>query len=312
MSHCASLLLALFLTPILAATELQVVATTGMIADLARAVGGDQVQVRALIGSGIDPHLYRPTRSDIQALNRAEVVLINGLHLEGRMGDVLARLGRGGKPVVAVAEAVPLARRLLDEDDTGAFDPHIWMDPSLWAEALEAVRVVLSQQRPQAAETFAANAVSYRAEMQALDDWARARLASIPAERRVLVTAHDAFAYFGRAYGVEVHGIQGLSTESEAGLADINRLVDLLVARGIGAVFVESSVTDRNVRALIEGAAARNHRVVIGGELFSDAMGTEGSYEGTWLGMIDHNVTTIVRALGGEVAEGGRLDRLGR
>lgn len=293
-----------------AAEPLEVVATTGMIADAAREIGGDLVSVRALMGPGVDPHLYRQTRSDIVALANADLVLWNGLYLEAQMEDFLLDLGMDG-PVVAVGEAVPEAQRLGSEDYAGRYDPHIWMAPELWATAVTATRDALIAAVPEGAETFTANAARYLDALGALSDYAEEVLASVPAEARVVVSSHDAFNYFGRAYGFDVVGIQGLSTESEAGLQRIAEMVDLLVARDIGAVFVETSVSDRNLRALIEGAAAEGHEVVIGGELFSDAMGEPGSYEGTWLGMIDHNVTTIARALGGAAPQGGRLGRLG-
>ena len=294
-----------------AATPLTVVATTGMIADAARAVAGDVAGVTALMGPGVDPHAYRQTRSDIVALSRADLVLWNGLYLEAQLERLMADLAARG-PVVAVAEAVPADQRLADEDYSDRFDPHVWMDPDLWAIVVGAVRDALIAARPDAEALFRANADTHLAEVAALGAYAREVLASVPEPARVLVTAHDAFGYFGRAYGWRVEGIQGISTESEAGLARISELVDLLVTSRIGAVFVESSVSDRGLRALIEGAVARGHTVTIGGELYSDAMGAPGTYEGTWLGMIDHNVTTIARALGGTAPAEGRIGRLGQ
>lgn len=296
--------------PAAAASPLGVVATTGMIADTARRVGGDLVAVRSLMGPGVDPHGYRQTRTDIVALTRADLVLWNGLYLEAQMEDFLHDLARR-VPVTAVAEAVPVAQRLTHGDYADRFDPHVWMDPKLWALVADAVAATLQDHRPEAVDAIAANAVAFKADLDRLAAYSDAALQSVPAEARVLVTAHDAFSYFGRAHGFEVVGIQGISTESEAGLNRIAELVDLLVDRRIGAVFVESSVSDRNIRALIEGAAARGHTVAIGGELFSDAMGPEGSYEGTYLGMIDHNVTTIARALGGDAPERGMDGNLG-
>jgi manganese/zinc/iron transport system substrate-binding protein len=190
------------------------------------------------------------------------------------------------------------------------FDPHVWMDPALWTTVSETVQRALDAAAPDRAAAHAAEADAFRAEIAALDTYSRQVLMTVPEQARVLVTAHDAFGYFGRAYGFEVLGIQGISTESEAGLARIGELVDLLVARGIGAVFVESSVSDRSMRALVEGAAAKGHAVVIGGELYSDAMGPDGTYEGTYIGMIDHNVTTIARALGGAAPAQGMSGRL--
>lgn len=292
-------------------TRLQLVATTGMITDVLREVGGDQVEVRGLMGPGVDPHLYRQTRADVIAMTRADAVFWNGLYLEAQLEEFLGRLGERS-PVFAVAESVPQEARLADEEYAAQSDPHVWMDPGRWRYVVEAIRDALVELAPEHTEIFDANASDYLAELEALDAYAREVLASVPENARVLVTAHDAFGYFGDAYDFEVLGIQGFSTESEAGLARIEALVDLLVARDIGAIFVETSVSDRNIRALIEGAEARDHEVHIGGVLYSDAMGPVDSYEGTWLGMIDHNVSVIARALGGEVPEGGRLGRLNR
>ncbi len=300
-----SLFLAVLLGPAVVWGEpVRAVATVGMVADLVRAVGGDDVDVVTMIGEGVDPHVYKPTRNDVVLLQRAEVVFYNGLLLEGRMADVLNRVRERGKPVVAVAEVIGAAR-LLAGDDAGHHDPHVWMDVRLWSEALVPVAETLAALRPSRADLFRERAAAAARQLERFDRYVRAIAETIPASKRVLITAHDAFHYFGRAYGLEVMGIQGLSTESEAGLHDINRLVDVLVARAVGAIFVETSVADKNVRALVEGARARGHAVVIGGSLFSDAMGAPGTREGTYLGMIEHNIQTIARALGGTVPEGG-------
>ncbi|MFW2541074.1 metal ABC transporter solute-binding protein, Zn/Mn family [Primorskyibacter sp. 2E107] len=293
----------------LAAAPLSVIATTGMIADAARAVAGDLAEVRALMGPGVDPHGYRQTRSDIAAMARADLVLSNGLYLEAQLEDFLDVLSRR-VPVSAVAEALPEELRLSHADYDGRYDPHIWMAPSLWRYAVGSTRDALTDLRPEHADAFAANADAYLAELDALQSYAQDTLAKVPDASRILVTAHDAFNYFGREYSFDVEGIQGISTESEAGLQRIGALVDLLVQRDIEAVFVETSVSDRNMRALIEGAAAQGRTVRIGGELFSDAMGTPGTYEGTYIGMIDHNVTTIAGALGADVPEGGMSGKL--
>lgn len=288
---------------------LQVVATTGMIADAARQVGGDLVAVRGLMGPGVDPHSYRQTRTDIAALARADLVLWHGLYLEAQMEGFLLDLAKR-QPVVAVAGSLPRNLLIGHDDYDNKFDPHVWMNPNLWSRVVLNVRDALSEVRPEGAETFAANADAHLDELAELANYTTRILSSVPAESRVLVTAHDAFNYFGSAYGFEVVGIQGISTESEAGLARISELVDMLVEREIAAVFVESSVSDRNIRALAEGAASQGHEVAIGGELFSDAMGEPGTYEGTYLGMIDHNATVIARSLGGEAPEGGLHGRL--
>lgn len=280
-----------------AEAPLKLVATTGMIADAARQVGGDQVEVKALMGPGVDPHAYRQTRSDIVAMTRADLVLWHGLYLEAQMEEFFHDLERK-RTVVAVAEGLPKDVLRGHDDYADKFDPHVWMTPALWKLVVTEVQEALTTARPEAAEIFAANAAAHIADLDRLIAYGGDVLARVPAQNRVLLSAHDAFGYFGRDYGFDVLGIQGISTQSEAGLNRIGELVDLLVERDIKAVFVESSVSDRSVRALIEGAAARGHEVAIGGELFSDAMGADGTYEGTYLGMLDHNMTTISRALG--------------
>ncbi len=291
---------------------LRIVATTGMVADLVREIAGERAEVRQLMGAGVDPHMYKPTRGDVAQLTAADAVFYNGLLLEGKMTETFERLRAGGKPVVAITSAIS-ARSLLKEQAEGETsgdgdageaetDPHVWMDPALWATAVGPVRDALVALDPASKAAFESRASAYAAKLKELDGYAERVLNGVPERSRVLVTAHDAFGYFGRRYGYQVEGIQGISTESEAGVKDIQRLVDLLVERKITSVFVESSVSDRNVSALIAGARAKGHSVSIGGTLFSDAMGQQGTYEGTYVGMIDHNVTTIARSLGGEAA----------
>ena len=290
-------------------SDLKIVATTGMIADTAARIGGDAVSVKALMGPGVDPHAYRQTRTDIVAMAQADLVLWNGLYLEAQMEDVLADISRR-TTVRAVAEQVPVESRIAHDDYADRFDPHVWMDPDLWRIVALATRDAMIEIAPERSDFFDANAAMFLEELEELAAYSDKVLSSVPEEARVLLTAHDAFNYFGRAYGFEVVGIQGISTESEAGLNRTTELVDMLVERGIASVFVESSVSDRSIRALIEGAAARGHDVVIGGELYSDAMGKPGTYEGTYIGMIDHNVSTIARGLGGAVPEHGMNGRL--
>ncbi len=292
------------------AADLTAAATIAQVADVVRNVVGEHGEVIGLLGEGVDPHLYRLTRSDIDTLFSSDIIFYNGLLLEGKMTDSLIRLATAGKPVVPVTEALGEEILLEPEMFEGHYDPHVWMDPGAWSLTVDLVVDELSERFPEGAATFAANAEAYTSRLEQLDRYARSVLETVPEDARVLVTAHDAFNYFGRAYDFEVMGIQGISTESEAGLRRIEELVDLLVERGVGAVFVETSVADRNVRALIEGAAARGHEVAIGGQLFSDAMGAPGTYEGTYIGMIDHNVTTIARALGGDAPAGGMQGRL--
>ncbi|MDQ2089521.1 metal ABC transporter solute-binding protein, Zn/Mn family [Marimonas arenosa] len=295
--------------PVRASAKFDIVATTGMIADAARQLGGDLVSVKALMGPGIDPHSYRQTRSDIVALTRAGLILRHGLYLEAQMEDLFAKLARRGK-MVAVGEAVPDGHLISHSDYADKKDPHVWMVPDLWTFSVKAIGDALVETLPDTRDRVTDATEAYLARLRELQVYAETTLATVPETSRVLLTAHDAFGYFGRAFGFEVIGIQGISTESEAGLNRIAELVDLLVSRQIRAAFVETSVSDRNVRALIEGAAARGHEVSIGGELFSDAMGSEGTYEGTYLGMIDHNVTIIARALGGNAPARGMNGRL--
>ncbi len=288
---------------------IDIVATTGMIADIVHQIAAPHGAVHGLMGAEVDPHLYRPTRADIARMQAADLIFYNGLMLEGRMGDTLVQLARA-RPVYAVTELIDESLLLEDEDYEEAFDPHVWMDVSLWMEAVEAVATVLSDFDPENASAYRRNADRYLRELDELDRYVREVVSTIPVERRVLVTAHDAFGYFGEAYGLEVVSVQGISTESEAGLEDINRLVDFTVERNITAVFAETTVPDRALQAVMEGAAARGHLIFIGGELYSDAMGPAGTYEGTYIGMIEHNALTIVRALGGTVPDDGFRGRL--
>ncbi len=288
-----------------------VVTTIAQIAEPLSVIVAGRADITPLMGEGVDPHLYRLTRADVAKLARADMILFNGLHLEAQMLGMLDRFS-AGKPVIALGDALA-QDRLLPWSGGGTEatrDPHIWMDPALWARALGVAVDALVRLDPANGATYRANADAYFAKLAELDRRARAAVATIPERARGLVTAHDAFGYFGRSYGLDVLPVQGISTESEAGIRRIETLVDTLVKRRIGAVFVETSVSERNVRALIEGAAARGHAVRIGGSLYSDAMGARGAYDGTYLGMFDHNVTTIVRALGGSVPENGLTGQL--
>ncbi len=285
--------------------RIQVVATVAMVTDIVKQVVGDRADVIGLLSEGIDPHLYHPTSNDVQKLRNADVIFHGGLMLEGRMEDSFRSLKKSGKRVVAVAESLDPAILRKPAEFEGHFDPHVWMDVSLWSQCVEAVAKEMSEHDTAHAAEYTDRATTYRQELVQLDEYARKVIASIPEEQRVLVTAHDAFGYFARAYGMQVKSVQGISTESEAGVADINSLVDFLVERKIGAIFVESSVSDKGLRAVIEGAAQRGWKIRVGGELFSDAMGSAGTYEGTYIGMIDHNATTIARELGGSVPDRG-------
>ncbi len=288
----------------------KVTATVGMVADIVREVAGDSAAIRGIIGEGVDPHLYKPTRGDVAALLSTDIVFYSGLMLEGKMAGALHKIARRGKPVYPVTELIDKQFLLEPPEFAGHYDPHVWMDVSAWSRSVDAVVVALAEFDPPNSEKYKSNAARYKKELEHLNAYILKVIASIPKSQRVLITAHDAFNYFGRAYGMEVLGIQGISTESEAGLQDINRLVDIIVERNISAVFVETSVAAKNVQALIEGASYRNHHVIIGGSLFSDAMGQAGTYEGTYLGMLDHNATIIARALGGSAPEKGLLGKL--
>jgi len=286
-----------------AAAAPSVVATVGMIGDVAAELAGDCAQVTTLMGPGSDPHLYRASAGDVRALNGADLVLYGGLHLEAGLADVLAAFA-ARRPVVAVSElAVPEEERLAaGVAGMGVYDPHVWMDVSQWARAVPVVAEALAGVVDDGCRgEVAARAQDYQAQLGALHEWARAALASVPRERRVLVTAHDAFAYFGRAYDVEVLGIQGVSTETEAAVADIRRVAELVVARGVPTVFVESTINPRTVEAVREAVAARGGSVGLGASLYADALGDAKSPDGTYVGMVVHNVRAIVAGLGGEV-----------
>lgn len=273
---------------------IRVLCTIGMVADLVTHVGREHVQVTSLMGEGVDPHLYKASPADVSQLNRADIVFYSGIHLEGKLGELLERMSER-KPTVAAAERIAGGNLLHDEH--GARDPHVWFDVSLWSEAASAVADALAEFDPPHATAYQDNLKAYQEKLAGLHQYAQEQLATIPESQRVLVTAHDAFRYFGRAYGVEVRGIQGISTDSEASSREVTELVAFLVERKIKAVFVETSVADQNIRALLEGCQARRHEVVIGGTLYSDAMGKAGTPEGTYEGMVRHNVDTIVKAL---------------
>lgn len=279
-----------------AAQKPYIVTTTAQIGDIVSNIAGPNMRVEFLMGTGVDPHLYRPTRSDVIKLKRADIVFYNGLHLEGQMAELLEKLGEK-KPAIAIAESLPAGA--IHEDEKGAHDPHIWMDVKNWISGTDIVTRTLADYAPEQTGQFTARASAYKEKLKQLDAHTKEAIASIPENKRVLVTAHDAFGYLGFAYDIEVFGIQGISTDSEAGLKRMEELVSLLVEREIPAIFIESSVSDRNIRALIEGAAARGYKVTIGGELYSDAMGKYGTYEGTYIGMMDHNINVITSALSG-------------
>ncbi len=273
-----------------------IVTTTGMIADAVKNIGGDSLRVEALMGPGVDPHLYKATQGDLSRLTTADIVFYNGLHLEGKMGEVLEKLARQ-KTVAAVAEQIPGDRLHQDPAYNNNYDPHIWFDVSLWKMAVKQVSEVLREKYPENAEYFAGNTTAYLDSLETLHQWVKQEIATIPAQRRILITAHDAFGYFGTAYDIEVRGLQGISTLSEFGLRDVTALVEYIVENEVKAVFVETSVPPRAIEAVVTGVQERGFDVKIGGNLFSDAMGAEGTPEGTYPGMVRANVNTIVSSL---------------
>ncbi len=286
-----------------------ITATVGMVADIVRQVGGQHVTVTQICGPGVDPHLYKVTRDDAQTLSTADMIFYSGLMLEGKMSDTLVKMARQ-RPVIAVTESIDESLLLEPDEMQGHYDPHVWMDVSAWSQCVTAVADALAEFDPAHAADYEQRAEAYRKELQALHQYGLEAIATIPADSRVLVTSHDAFNYMGRAYGLNVQGVQGLSTESEAGLQRVNELVDMLVNQNVHAVFIESSVPRKSIDALVEGAQAQGHEVTIGGELYSDAMGPAGSYEGTYIGMLDHNITVVTRALDGEAPERGLNGKL--
>jgi manganese/zinc/iron transport system substrate-binding protein len=267
-----------------------------MIADTASRIAGPHAQVDALMGPGVDPHLYKASESDVTRLARADLILYNGLHLEGKMSDILVQMARE-RPVVAVGSAAPESELREPPEFAGQYDPHIWFDVRLWSLTVGLIEGELSKLDPAHAADFKRNADIVRADLEELDAWVEEQISTIPMEQRVLVTAHDAFGYFGRRYRIDVRGLQGISTAAEAGLKDVEALVDLIVSRKVKAIFVETSVPRKSIEAVQAACKARGHDVAIGGLLFSDAMGAAGTPEGAYVGMVQHNVNTIVGAL---------------
>ena len=279
--------------------KLRVVATIGMITDIVKNVGGTHVEVIGMMGPGIDPHLYKPTPKDVQRLASADIIFYNGLHLESKMADVLAKMP-GDTLSVAVTDAVDRSLLLTPPEYEGQYDPHLWFDVVLWTKAVGKVRDALSESDTDNTVLYSSNADRYLAKLMELDKYVKSQVERVPPQQRVLVTAHDAFNYFGTAYGFEVRGLQGISTATEAGIADVQELATFIAERRIPAIFVESSVSSRNLEAVQAAVRAKGFNVKIGGELFSDAMGNEGTPEGTYIGMVRHNIDTIVNALTGE------------
>jgi len=280
----------------LSGRKIRVVTTIGMITDIVLRVGGERVQVAGLMGPGVDPHLYKASEGDVTRMAGADVIFYGGLHLEGKMTDVFERM-RGRILTVAVTDGIDRALLLRPPEFQGAYDPHVWFDVTLWMKAVERVAETLAQIDPKSGTTYRENARTYLEKLSELHEYVRKEAGRLTPSRRVIITAHDAFNYFGRAYGFEVRGVQGISTVSEAGTADIQALANLIVEKRVPAVFVETSVPPRTMEALKEAVRARGFAVEIGGNLYSDAMGDPGTPDGTYIGMVRHNIDTIVSAL---------------
>ncbi len=276
--------------------KIKVVATIEMITDMAENIGGDKVIVQGLMGPGIDPHLYKATEGDVTRLARANLIFYNGLHLEARMGEILEKMNEQ-KTTVAVSDYVSKDILLDFPTYPGQYDPHIWFDVSMWISAAEKVRDTYIEYDPENKEGYSKRAQIYINKLKELDKYVRERAAEPPKSQRILVTAHDAFQYFGRAYDFEVVGLQGISTAAEAGTKDVQELVDFIIDNEIKAIFIETSISERTIKAVQESAKSEGWDVEIGGELFSDAMGDEGTFEGTYIGMVTHNIDTIVSAI---------------
>lgn len=284
------------------AEPIRIVATVGMVGDIVQQIGGDRVKVTTLMGAGVDPHLYKATQRDVGLLFDAQMIFYGGLHLEGKMAELLEQLNEQ-KPTIAVSEAVPAEELLVFEAQPEYSDPHIWFDVSMWSVAAERAAEALIAFDSDSKTDYEKRAGEYLEKLTALDEYTTAAFETIPENQRVMITSHDAFRYMGKRYGLEVTAIQGISTEAEAGAQDIQRLVDLIVTRKIPALFVESSVSPRLIQAVQAAVQDKGQTVVIGGELFSDAMGDAGTLEGTYIGMILHNDLIITRALGGTPPE---------
>ena len=277
---------------------INIVATTGMIADMVSVVGGDKVKVRGLMGPGVDPHLYKASAGDVALLSKAALIFYNGLHLEGKMSEIFQQMTKRGIKTVAVTDGIDRKYLMAPPEFKGNYDPHVWFDVGMWSDTVGTVKESLIEFDPGNSDYYNDNAEAYLKELGELDKFVQQRADSLPEDKRVLITAHDAFNYFGRGYGFEVKGLQGISTESEAGTADVQALAAIIVERQIPAIFVESSVPPRYIEAVQAAVKSKGFDVRVGGELFSDAMGNPGTPEGNYIGMVRHNVNTVVNALG--------------
>ena len=290
--------------------KFKIVTTTGMVTDIVEVVAGDRGEVTGLVGEGVDPHLFTAGTDDVKKLLSADIVFFSGLLLEGKITGDLEKVREKGKPVIEVTTVIDESYLRSPPEFEGHPDPHVWMDVAAWSKCVAVVTKAMIDLDPENKAEYEKNAAGYVQKLAELDTYVKERVATIPESQRYLITAHDAFGYFAKAYGIKVKAIQGISTDSEAGIADINSLIDFIVENKVPSIFVESSVSDKNIKAVIEGCEAKGHKLEIGGELFSDAMGPPGTYEGTYIGMMDHNATTVARALGGEAPEKGWQEML--
>ncbi|GAB3196081.1 manganese/zinc/iron transport system substrate-binding protein [Pontibacter aydingkolensis] len=281
---------------VLAGERMKVVTTTSILKDAVQNIIGDVADVEAIMGSGVDPHLYKATQGDLQKLTEADVVVYNGLHLEGKMGEILEKLSRQ-KTVIAGAESIAQDKLKRSPQFQDSHDPHVWFNVMLWKEVVQHLSMELQQKDPANAEVYKKNTAAYTQQLDELHQWVAQEIKSIPADQRILITAHDAFGYFGDAYDIQVRGLQGISTVSEFGLQDVATLVNFIADNKIKAVFVESSVSPKAIEAVVIGSKQKGHEVIIGGTLYSDALGKDGTPEGTYVGMVRHNVNTIVSSL---------------
>ena len=280
-----------------ASGKLNIVTTTTMITDLVNNIGGDNINVQGLMGSGVDPHLYKASEGDVTKLVNADIIFYNGLHLEGKLVEVFEKMGSQTKTPIALGEVLDKSTLIGSDYFASNYDPHVWFDIEYFKQFAEKVTEVLSEKDPEHAEYYQTNETTYINKLNVLQSKLKAIIETLPKDKRILVTAHDAFNYFGKAYGFEVVGLQGLSTATEAGVQDVQKLSAFIIEKNIKAIFVESSVPKRTIEALQAAVNSKGHEVAIGGTLYSDALGTTGTVEGTYIGMFEYNVNTIVNAL---------------
>ena len=277
--------------------NINVVTTTSMITDLVKNIGGEHINIQGLMGSGVDPHLYKASEGDVSKLVNADIIFYNGLHLEGKLVDVFEKMGSATKTPIALADELDETTLIGSDYFASNYDPHVWFNIEYFKQFARKVTQILSEKDPKNTVTFIENEKQYLAKLDTLQNNVRAIIKDLPVEKRILVTAHDAFNYFGKNYGFEVVGLQGLSTATEAGVKDVQKLAAFIIEKGVKAIFVESSVPKRTIEALEAAVKSKGHDVKIGGTLFSDALGNAGTIEGTYIGMFEYNVNTIVNAL---------------